>query len=637
MSGSSRNLAADRNLPTANYMTIDISSANNLTDYAFEVEIPYNHGIASDFSNIRFYDASGNALPYWQYAVSENLKAWYIVKTDISSAGTTITAKWNTGDSDTGSMADVFDSSTAVFDDFEAFSNTTIYDGTGETYKNYAPKFLHLPDGRYMVVWKYGNDTAYSGTQMFVSYSSDKGKTWTSRANFDVIPSDSTNLVYFPPIFYKEGGTIYMFYQSEDVSNFPNLRASKIYMKTSTDGINWSSATLLYSDSYGYFLTGNVLKMSNGKYVIPAWRDDDVHYAPTPFFANSLTGTWTQGTVIDHSTLELNETAIVEDSGTLIAYMRTAASGDNHVYMSTSSDYGATWGSPTALRNNAQITPMLIKAPSGKFLWAGTTPRIDKYVLSTTLYTDPTTDVDSYETPTYINLNYSSSVYFSNGSVNLDDDDNIILLYGYNDEKVMFVKTTESDISDRFTSKWIGTQPSFSMYSSSDNILKAISDDYNFLLSNINITAPAKIIASVRDFDVPHEFGFGRYHYTTGPVFDSDSVVRFPLSSTDATLLCTQETNSRTYLTTGWTIAPSSSLRVVVIDWDNTGTAKIEERSSLGITRGAVSSSVPVASSLPVFIGCRQNGVSVGETGYFDYFVAFHYDSGVSYTITEAI
>ena len=625
---------------TKDYMTITISSSTAHTDYPLEVEIDYKHGMSTDFSNLRFYDASGNPLSYWQYAVEENIKAWYIVKTDLSSTGTEILVRWNTGESDTGSMDDVFDSSSAVFDDFNTFINATVYNGTGEYYKNYAPRFLHLPDGRYMVVWKYGGDTSYSGTQMSVAYSSDDGATWTSRAKFTAIPDDGTNLVHFSPWFYKTENKIYMFYQSEDVSNYPDKRASKLYVKESEDGITWGDATEIYSDDYGLFICGYPFKMSNGEIMIPAWRDDDVHYAPSPLVSSSLTTGWSIAGTIDYSALELNETNIVEKpDGTLVAYMRTAAADDTNLYVSTSNDYGRTWSAATALITNPQITPLLLDNGDGDFIFVGASPVSGKNYLNGVVTSAPETLTTSYANVTTMNINYDSTVFFSNGSITKDDNGNIIICYGFNDERVMFLKTTKETIESRVGSRWTETNNIFSFFSSSNGTLKSWFDDKSFLLSKINIEGPAKIIARVLDSgsNGSQVFGFGRYHYYYSEtyIFDDNCVMRYGWGSpNDVRLLCTNNPN-RTYSATPW-LSDTSNYRIVRIDWNNsTGVASIENIEGVfPILRDRITTNVPTDASLPVFIGMREMNVN-RPRGFFDWFVAFHYDDSVSYSLKE--
>lgn len=98
-------------LSTFRYISFD--AVDDISDYQLEITVPYSDGMATNFSDVRFTDMSGNTLPFWIESFEESVSAniWVRINTITTGRNRIMMHYAVPADPATGSNIDnVFDS-----------------------------------------------------------------------------------------------------------------------------------------------------------------------------------------------------------------------------------------------------------------------------------------------------------------------------------------------------------------------------------------------------------------------------------------------------------------------------------------------------------------------------------------------
>jgi len=139
-----------------------ITSASTLTDYQVKLTVYYGSGTDSgssvylnshcnvDFSDIRFTNSSGAALPYWIESYTSGVSAVVWVKIDSITTSTTIYVYYGNGSAVSESNGD------SVFEFFDDFEGSTLSKWTGDTtYGTISNGILSYMYNTTSETWKY--------------------------------------------------------------------------------------------------------------------------------------------------------------------------------------------------------------------------------------------------------------------------------------------------------------------------------------------------------------------------------------------------------------------------------------------------------------------------------------------------
>ncbi|MDR6550542.1 exo-alpha-sialidase [Paenibacillus qinlingensis] len=189
--------------------------------------------------------------------------------------------------------------------------------------------------------------------------STDNGATWSSTST--IVTSSSGECYANPtPVIDRTNGKIFLFY----AQNYSNNSSDVYYISSTDNGTSWSSPVSVTSKFSGdpeareFHLPGpgHGIQLSGGRLLMQVWHRHPVNlsvnlreYGVSVLYSDDGGTTWNAGGYTPvSSAYPANESRLVElDNGKIMINARYAAGGTQQRIISTSSDNGLTWSSPT--------------------------------------------------------------------------------------------------------------------------------------------------------------------------------------------------------------------------------------------------------------------------------------------------
>ncbi|MBT4502455.1 MAG: exo-alpha-sialidase [Gemmatimonadetes bacterium] len=241
--------------------------------------------------------------------------------------------------------------------------------------RNSEGAFVTLTDGR--ILFAYSRYSGKSGSDhgtasIAARYSSDGGRTWTSRDRI-IVPNEGTCNVMSVSFLRLRDGRIALFYARKN-----SFRDCRLRMRTSEDeGKSWSDPVLCIP-APGYFVVNNdrIIQLRNGRIIVPAayhrarletdemqWEAFDGRGIAMFFLSDDGGTTWKESqdwwSLPVRASSGLQEPGVVELSrGRIYAWCRTQA---GRQWQFTSRNGGDTWTSPEPSRFRSPCSPLSIK------------------------------------------------------------------------------------------------------------------------------------------------------------------------------------------------------------------------------------------------------------------------------------
>jgi hypothetical protein len=233
--------------------------------------------------------------------------------------------------------------------------------------RNSEGDFLQLQDGRLLFVYAHftGGSGDHATAHLAGRYSSDHGKTWTSKDE-TVLANEAKMNVMSVSLLRLQNGSIALFYLRKNA-----LDDCRAYVRFSTDEAKTWSAPTLCIPPEGYFVVNNsrVIQLRSGRLVVPAARHNvpgkqwSARGVALCFLSDDSGRTWRQGRGELHgpegSRTGLQEPGVVElKDGKLLMLCRT---DQGCQYRSYSGDGGETWSPPEPTDIKSPVSPASVK------------------------------------------------------------------------------------------------------------------------------------------------------------------------------------------------------------------------------------------------------------------------------------
>lgn len=237
----------------------------------------------------------------------------------------------------------------------------------------HASTLTELPNGDLMAAWWEGSyetapDVAVVGARLTAG-----AQSWSETEVLVDTPGKAEGNAV---LFTSPGGRLWLFYVT---MQGPWWNQCRVYYKTSDDGGHiWSEPSLL-RDELGWMLRCKPLVLSNGRIVLPVYREsttsDQVNNYSLMLLSDDGGQTWVASEPIRSVPPNLQPTVVELSDGSLLAlcryYVYPVPDENGRIWSSISRDGGDTWSSAsrTELRNpNAAID--MIRTASGALLLA---------------------------------------------------------------------------------------------------------------------------------------------------------------------------------------------------------------------------------------------------------------------------
>ena len=267
-------------------ITITEQSGNNLSDYQVRIDLDATNFDFSHFLNegkdLRFADASKNLLPYWVEKMdisAQQATIWVKVPSMPANSSVEIYMYYGNSAVDSASNGEA---TFVFFDDFEgklgeeaklkwaaenaaSYLTTPTYDGSGQVVH---PSVIYFPDGwngykYWMAMTPYpGSDASKENPSILAS---NDGLNWEEPPGLTnpIEPAPASGHYADPNLIYNPDTDELWVYFS-----WAGTDSSKIYLKRSSDGINWTEKEEVAD---GYLQCGSpaVVKEGNNWYM---WR-----------------------------------------------------------------------------------------------------------------------------------------------------------------------------------------------------------------------------------------------------------------------------------------------------------------------------------------------------------------------------
>ena len=247
----------------------------------------------------------------------------------------------------------------------EGFQKTVLLPPGPGNPRNSEGDFIQLKDGRILFVYTHftGGGGDHSKAHLAGRYSSDGGKTWTTR-DVVVLRNEGTWNIMSVSLLRLQTGEIALFYLRKN-----SLDDCRPYMRISTDeGKTWSEPKLCIDDEVGYYVMNNdrATQLASGRLVLPValhktpdderpdWAGRIMCYLSDDFgksWRRSKTTMIAQGS--DGKRVTVQEPGVVAlTDGRLMMFCRSNAGSQ---FASYSVDNGETWSS---LKPSNIISPL---------------------------------------------------------------------------------------------------------------------------------------------------------------------------------------------------------------------------------------------------------------------------------------
>jgi len=214
--------------------------------------------------------------------------------------------------------------------------------------RNSEGDFVTLKDGRIMFVYSRYSGTSDSdhGTAVLAArYSSDKGKSWTTKDRIVVEQEGKMNVMSVSLLRLKDGKIALFYLRKNSVTDcIPMVRFS------GDEGNTWTAPIQIIRDKEGYFVLNNnrVIQLKNGRLIMAValhhtpdgkWLDKADLYA---YYSDDSGKTWQSSSKVPNNTdIITQEPGLIElRDGRLLMFIR-ASQGKQQ--LSYSKDKGATW------------------------------------------------------------------------------------------------------------------------------------------------------------------------------------------------------------------------------------------------------------------------------------------------------
>lgn len=270
-------------------------------------------------------------------------------------------AKWNHTHPSTGQVA-----APPVVVDYDSIGApyiTVTHDGD----YNAIPALARAANGTLIMIYRKATGHTSSKGVIVKKTSTDDGATWSAETT---IVNDATYDAREPGLTKLANGDLilaYVLYNQAGLGSL--LPGDQVYVKKSVDnGVNWSASVTVTTGftSHGY-ASASVVELANGDLLMPTYGDDigDTLWSCKVSKSTDAGATWAfLATIADGDALgrRCDEPNIVlmNDGSLLCAHqMEAGDQSSDFVGISTSTDSGATWATPTmmwALWGNPHMT-----------------------------------------------------------------------------------------------------------------------------------------------------------------------------------------------------------------------------------------------------------------------------------------
>ena len=231
--------------------------------------------------------------------------------------------------------------------------------------RNSEGSFITLNDGRILFVYTHFTGGTSDHAKAFLAgrYSSDQGKTWTTKDEV-ILPNEGDMNIMSVSLLRLQNGEIALFYVRKN-----SLSDARARMRISNDEAQtWSKPILCITDRVGYFVLNNdrVIQLDNGRLLMPV----SLHQTPETewsntgriwnYYSDDHGKTWTPSReVANPDSVMLQEPGVVAlKDGRVMMFIRN----DSGVqYLSYSNDDGETWSPAEASTIQSPVSPASIR------------------------------------------------------------------------------------------------------------------------------------------------------------------------------------------------------------------------------------------------------------------------------------
>jgi predicted neuraminidase len=254
---------------------------------------------------------------------------------------------------------------------------------------NHATSVVTLPDGRLSAAWFSGPFEASVHQVILASYSSDRGKTWSSVEVLQDTPRKSD----FDPAFILDGRRVWFFYSVGRWNRYPFVRdeknevgadSFKVYHRYTDDsGRTWSQPQMVI-EKLGMGCRSNGIKLSTGELLLPLHG----FLSGVAGVLKSVDGgrKWNRFGEIKTATVAQEPSIAELPSGDIMMVLRT---GDGVMWQVFSKDKGETW--LPAERTDivaARTSHHLLRLPDGRIVLTHNAAKSVRTPLTTRISSD---------------------------------------------------------------------------------------------------------------------------------------------------------------------------------------------------------------------------------------------------------
>ncbi len=237
---------------------------------------------------------------------------------------------------------------------------------TGGHATAHAPAVIETKDGGLLCAWFAGSFEGSGDISIVVSKLDPVEQTWSIPAT---VSKDKERSEQNPAFFRTPEDQIWLIYTSQASRQIEkdNMQFTSVVMvqKSSDEGKTWGEPERLFAEK-GTFSRQAIQQLSNGRWIISTWLCEDspegLANDPTEFRLSDDQGKTWRNVRMPESQGRVHANIVEVEDGHLLAFMRSRFA--DHVYISTSYDFGEHWSVPEASilpNNNASISAIKLQ------------------------------------------------------------------------------------------------------------------------------------------------------------------------------------------------------------------------------------------------------------------------------------